>query len=1002
MELVAELEKHKQSSTLPKRKNSPACCIAIAPEQLIRSTLNILQSIVNDSAVNADIFMVEAPAVTSPCCPLNGEHIAKPRNNNLYALQVSTSSIDEKSHRPHYEVKTIATTYFANLTSVLIVYDSNYRLSTCNDYDAVNNFCLQELYLNAIQQAFDQQTQRGHVIGLQWIDIRSMNSTQYEEVILNAVNVVTEGFITILTNTTAFLHAHYSAARNARLRLKDKYYLFLCEHEDSMEFRGNGLLQFSELVYPHHVMVVPSNINSNEVNYENKQNKTDRIYKPQNLVKQTSWSSGKVTFKRTTTTKAILTTTKQTAAINSNFVFTDCKSCSVRWYRDINFVLWTQKFAGTAGNLNAKHLDTYVASERSFAKKHSTLSRQTFKSTRTYDTNGSLTYVPYVVTNYVGFITVLTNTTAFLHARYSATRNARLRLKDKYYLFLCEHENPVEFLGNELLQFYPHHLMVVPSSKNSNYEIKQNKADRIPKARNVVKQTSWSSGNATIKTTSIVTTTEGTSAFRNCKQCSVHRNFNFELWTQKYVGTAGNLDAKHLDTYVASERTFLKNTELYPDKLTKLQGRTLRMGSHTYVPYTATNYVPPGTGNVDAIDSQAPKRTVSFIGSEAELIISFCQNYDCHLRVQPYGENAWGDVYDNGTGVGMFGGLFAQHIECAIGSMYDWYHDLYEVSHEIAATTIKFVTPGPAQYPRWRIIIMPFSLKAWIVIALAIFLYSLIFQFIKYIGYRLRQTRSLQKDKYKYVKHFLKTLLDVFAVFIQQPSADTSLNRFASRVCLAALLFATLTLENTYSGQLKSFLTTPLFTDPVDTMDKWTKTNWKWTAPSMEWIINIEHSDLVKDQILTQKFEMNDLDFLYNASFRDDYGLGIEGLFSGSFTFDALYYAWTVAAGVRGWPLIPLLNRHISHCFETGLYIHWEKEAAAQILDRHTHDVLGKLAAGYKPNFPPQKLTVETFIRTDSSFTALPEERVFSCAVTKIRAVTLEITSRYKNEKNTV
>lgn len=40
-------------------------------------------------------------------------------------------------------------------------------------------------------------------------------------------------------------------------------------------------------------------------------------------------------------------------------------------------------------------------------------------------------------------------------------------------------------------------------------------------------------------------------------------------------------------------------------------------------------------GNVDAIDLQAPNRTVSFIGSEAELIISFCQNYDCHLRVEP-------------------------------------------------------------------------------------------------------------------------------------------------------------------------------------------------------------------------------------------------------------------------------------------------------------------------------------------------------------------------------
>lgn len=35
-------------------------------------------------------------------------------------------------------------------------------------------------------------------------------------------------------------------------------------------------------------------------------------------------------------------------------------------------------------------------------------------------------------------------------------------------------------------------------------------------------------------------------------------------------------------------------------------------------------------------------------------------------------------------------------------------------------------------------------------------------------------------------------------------------------------------------------------------------------------------------------------------------------------------------------------------------------QAAAQILDRPTHDILGKLAAGYKPSSPPQKLTVES------------------------------------------
>uniref|UniRef100_A0A1B0B8M5 Ionotropic glutamate receptor C-terminal domain-containing protein n=1 Tax=Glossina palpalis gambiensis TaxID=67801 RepID=A0A1B0B8M5_9MUSC len=751
--------------------------------------------------------------------------------------------------QPHYGVKTITATYLTNLISVLIVYD--------------------KLYLNAAQQAFDQQTQRGHVIRLQCIDIGSMNSTQYEEAVRNAVNIVTEGFITVLTNTTAFLHARYSATPDSCLRLKDKYYLR--EHGDP----------FIHIMF----LVVPSNINSKEVNYENKQNKTDRIYKPQNLVKQTSWSSGKVTSKTTTTTIAtttiatILSTTKQTAAINSNFVFTDCKSCSVRWYRDINFVLWTQKFAGTAGNLNAKHLEYLCC--KSFAKNTQLYpDKLSNLQGRTIRIAGSLTYVPYVVTNYVqafdeqtqrghvirlqwidirsmnstqyeevilnavnvvteGFITVLTNTTAFLHARYSATRNARLRLKDKYYLFLCEHEDPVEFLRNELLQILFCGLTACPG-----------------------------------------------------------RHLLSRYWSSKLIVSVCLIQAKY-----------------------------------------------------DAIE---------LFNAFSQLISSaLLEVFDMSNK---HGENGWGDVYDNGTGVGMFGGLFAQHIECAIGSMYDWYHDLYEVSHEIAETKIKFVTPGPAQYPRWRIIIMPFSLKAWI--------------FIKYLGYCLRPTRSLQKEKYKFVKHFLKTLLDVFAVFIQQPSADTSLHRIASRVCLATLLFATLTLENTYSGQLKSFLTAPLFTDPVDTMDKWTKTNWKWTAPSMEWIINVEDSDLVKDQILAQKFEVNDPDFLYNISFRDDYGLGIEGLFSGSFTFgkyitapalegkivtkDALYTAWTVAAGIRGWPLMPLLNRHISHCFETGLYTHWEKEAAAHILDRHTYEILAKLASGYKPNFPPQKLTVES------------------------------------------
>lgn len=100
------------------------------------------------------------------------------------------------------------------------------------------------------------------------------------------------------------------------------------------------------------------------------------------------------------------------------------------------------------------------------------------------------------------------------------------------------------------------------------------------------------------------------------------------------------------------------------------------------------------------------------------------------------------------------------------------------------------------------------------------------------------------------------------------------------------ILCATITLENTYSGQLKSILTVPLFTEAVDTIEKWSKTDWAWAAPSIVWVQTIDSSNIEKEQIMSEKFEVHDYDFLYNASFRSDYGLGIERLMSGSFTFE--------------------------------------------------------------------------------------------------------------------
>lgn len=189
-----------------------------------------------------------------------------------------------------------------------------------------------------------------------------------------------------------------------------------------------------------------------------------------------------------------------------------------------------------------------------------------------------------------------------------------------------------------------------------------------------------------------------------------------------------------------------------------------------------------------------------------------------------------------------------------------------------------------------------------------------------------------------------------------------SFNRFAARFFLATLLCATITLENIYSGQMKSLLTVPFHGAPVDTIDKWAQAQWKWAAPSIIWVHTVEQSDVTTDQILADNFEVRDYNFMYNASYWPNYGLGIERMGSGAFSFgnyvtldamenrivaasfsscnclfisvpqlsqvmrDDLYYDWTRAVSIRGWTLMGHLNRHIRTCQETGLYMHWELE----------------------------------------------------------------------------
>lgn len=60
----------------------------------------------------------------------------------------------------------------------------------------------------------------------------------------------------------------------------------------------------------------------------------------------------------------------------------------------------------------------------------------------------------------------------------------------------------------------------------------------------------------------------------------------YEFLTHKYVGVKNNSEVIVLDKWFANNNSFLKGNNLYPDKISDMQGRTLRLATFTYLPYS--------------------------------------------------------------------------------------------------------------------------------------------------------------------------------------------------------------------------------------------------------------------------------------------------------------------------------------------------------------------------------------------------------------------------------
>ncbi|XP_055374610.1 uncharacterized protein LOC129607567 [Condylostylus longicornis] len=387
----------------------------------------------------------------------------------------------------------------------------------------------------------------------------------------------------------------------------------------------------------------------------------------------------------------------------------------------------------------------------------------------------------------------------------------------------------------------------------------------------------------------------------------------------------------------------------------------------------------PGKGNTDSLNTVLFKKDLNFFGSEANICIELCLIWNCTLKVKNYGQDAWGELYENGTSSGIVGGVWKKEVEFGIGSIYNWYNYEFEVANGIAKSAVHIMGPAPKRLPQYLTPILPLSFISWIILIITIGICSITLNNLRYSAMRLKNPKQ---SSYK-VEVLLLSFLDIFAMFVQQSYSKVKYGIvitlifiviFGARLLIGATLFTALTMENIYSGQLKSLLTIPLFENPIDTTEKFAKMNWKWGAPAVAWEDTIEESEIPKEKILAKNFEVHSVDELKKLTYTGVWGFAVEKLHSGGYTFndyivvddkvnlilvqDYVFYEFTRFIAIRGWPLKERLNFLVLWVFESGIYIHWETSYTRKYIDPDVLHYMVQLEHKFVPKPEQEPLNI--------------------------------------------
>uniref|UniRef100_A0A182M0D3 Ionotropic glutamate receptor C-terminal domain-containing protein n=1 Tax=Anopheles culicifacies TaxID=139723 RepID=A0A182M0D3_9DIPT len=391
-----------------------------------------------------------------------------------------------------------------------------------------------------------------------------------------------------------------------------------------------------------------------------------------------------------------------------------------------------------------------------------------------------------------------------------------------------------------------------------------------------------------------------------------------------------------------------RRVNYFPDKFVNMNKRRLRLGTLTYLPNAYVEDKPLGEGNARYILPPKPNVSALVSGTEVWLVVLFCELVNCSLEVMI--ASGWGNVFDNGTKVGLIGAPANREVDITFGGLYSWYtsfqHLAFSAVHSRSGCTC--LVPKPRIVANWSTPFLAFTGSLWCAV-LAVFIAG---AFAVLIMSRYRQRILLLTDSVRYTCS--DAVLTMIGFFMEQ-SVPMPNELYASSLLFTTFMFAGFMIGSSYNGGLASTMIVPQYDKSINTVHDLAVTRTTWVGVTESWTYSIQLSNQSDLQTLLGTFREWEEDTIARHAYDRDVAIIVERMEYGYFAHplmdvevmkgrmmmaEDIYWEMVVGMCSKTWPARARFDRMVLELKAYGILAHWELVGVAKHFNLNSQQII--------------------------------------------------------------